>query len=103
MNTPVDIRAAIRHAVSALHGAADDGADTRRYADALHEASVAVAELIAAANDFRTTQSAVWIEDRWADLTSRYCLDTEFPTNGEVVIAVRNRFDAALARAGGGA
>lgn len=53
MSAPVDVRAAIRHAVSALHGAADDGADTRRYADALHEAGVAVAELIAAADENR--------------------------------------------------
>ena len=43
--------AAIRHAVSALHGAADDGADTRRYADALQETGVAIDALIEAADD----------------------------------------------------
>lgn len=45
----VDVLAVMRHAVSAMHGAADDGADTRRYADALHEAREAVARLIDAA------------------------------------------------------
>ena len=50
---PINIDKAIRNAVSALHGAADDGADTRRYADALHEAGGVVAELIAAAKFLR--------------------------------------------------
>lgn len=45
MSAPSKI-AAIRHAVSALHGAADGGADTRRYADALQEAGAALGELI---------------------------------------------------------
>ncbi|CAM4280964.1 hypothetical protein CR156_06440 [Stenotrophomonas lactitubi] len=45
MSAPSNI-AAIRHAVSALHGAADDGADTRRYADALQEAGAAINELM---------------------------------------------------------
>lgn len=47
MSAPSKI-AAIRHAVSALHGAADVGADTRRYADALQEAGAAIDALIEA-------------------------------------------------------
>jgi hypothetical protein len=50
----VDVLAVMRHSVSALHGAADDGADTRRHADALHDARAAVAELIEAAEDARS-------------------------------------------------
>ncbi|SLM23941.1 hypothetical protein [Stenotrophomonas indicatrix] len=45
MSGPCKI-AAIRHAVSALHGAADDGADTRRYAEALQETGAAIDELM---------------------------------------------------------
>ncbi|MGA6536908.1 hypothetical protein ACPEH7_01990 [Stenotrophomonas sp. NPDC101269] len=45
MSAPSTIPA-IRHAVSALHGAADDGADTRRYADALQETGAALGELV---------------------------------------------------------
>lgn len=47
MSAPSKI-AAIRHAVSALHGAADDGSDTRRYADALQEAGAVIDALIEA-------------------------------------------------------
>lgn len=47
MSAPCNIPA-IRRAVSALHGAADDGADTRRYAEALQEAGAAVDELVSA-------------------------------------------------------
>lgn len=47
MSSPSKI-AAIRHAVSALHGAADDGSDTRRYAEALQEAGEAIDALVAA-------------------------------------------------------
>lgn len=49
MSAPSKI-AAIRHAVTALHGAADDGADTRRYAEALQEAGASIDALIEAAN-----------------------------------------------------
>jgi hypothetical protein len=49
---PVNVLAVMRHAASAMHGAADDGADTRRYANALHEARDAVAELIAADREY---------------------------------------------------
>lgn len=45
MSAPCKI-AAIRHAVSALHGAADDGADTRRYAESLQQAGAAIDELM---------------------------------------------------------
>lgn len=48
MSAPVNIDKAMRNAVSALHGAADDGADTRRYADELHAARLALVGLIAA-------------------------------------------------------
>ncbi|HEV2540236.1 MAG TPA: hypothetical protein VGU03_11065 [Frateuria sp.] len=48
MSAPVDVLRVMQHAVSVLHGTADDGADTRRYADALHAAKGAVAELIEA-------------------------------------------------------
>lgn len=51
MSAPSKI-AAIRHAVSALHGADDDGADTRRYADALQEAAEAIDALVAADDDY---------------------------------------------------
>lgn len=44
----------MRHSVSVLHGCADDGADTRRHADQLHEARTAVAELIGAAKDAKS-------------------------------------------------
>jgi hypothetical protein len=52
MSRPSTI-AAIRHAISALHGAADEGADTRRYADALQEAGAAIDDLIEAAKAAR--------------------------------------------------
>lgn len=48
MSAPSTIPA-IRHAVSALHGAADDGADTRRYAEALQEIGEAIDKLLAEA------------------------------------------------------
>lgn len=54
MSAPCKI-AAIRHAVSALHGAADDGADTRRYAVALQEAGANVDALIEAAGKITGT------------------------------------------------
>ncbi|MBN5141618.1 hypothetical protein JY471_03640 [Stenotrophomonas maltophilia] len=59
MSAPCKI-AAIRHAVSALHGAADDGADTRRYADALQEAGAAIDELIAADEEYNRAREA-WL------------------------------------------
>ncbi|TGW21064.1 hypothetical protein E4417_06750 [Stenotrophomonas maltophilia] len=59
MSAPSKI-AAIRHAVSALHGAADDGADTRRYADALQEAGSAIDELIAADEEYNRAREA-WL------------------------------------------
>lgn len=93
MSAPVDVRAAIRHAVSALHGAADDGADTRRYADALHKAGVAVDELIAE-RDAR---------ERWIEHLAAFIGPGAMP-------GLRKSFDeghapggAALARVGGGA
>ncbi|QIO87697.1 hypothetical protein G9274_001382 [Stenotrophomonas rhizophila] len=49
MSAPSKIPA-IRHAVSALHGAADDGADTRRYADLLQETAVGLDELVEASH-----------------------------------------------------
>ena len=59
MSAPCNI-AAIRHAVSALHGAADDGADTRRYAEALQEAGSAIDELIAADEEYNLAREA-WL------------------------------------------
>ncbi|WP_153164359.1 hypothetical protein [Stenotrophomonas nematodicola] len=49
MSAPSKIPA-IRHAVSALHGAADDGADTRRYAEQLQEAAAGLDELVEASH-----------------------------------------------------
>lgn len=51
MSAPVKI-AAIRHAVSALHGCADDVADTRSYADSLRQLGTALDELIEACAPF---------------------------------------------------
>lgn len=52
---------AIQHAVSALHGAADDGADTRRYADALQQAGSAIDELVAADEEYNRAREA-WLD-----------------------------------------
>ncbi|HGM6050899.1 TPA: hypothetical protein ACKP5I_004675 [Stenotrophomonas maltophilia] len=59
MSAPCKL-AAIRHAVSALHGAADDGADTRQYADALQETGSAIDELIAADEEYNRAREA-WL------------------------------------------
>lgn len=63
MSVPCKI-AAIRHAVIALHGAADDGADdgadTRRFADALQEAGAAIDELIGADEEYNRAREA-WL------------------------------------------
>ncbi|WP_295573831.1 hypothetical protein [uncultured Stenotrophomonas sp.] len=58
MSAPSKITA-IRHAVSALHAAADDGAGTRRYAEALQEAAEAIDALVAADEDYDQAR------DRW--------------------------------------
>ena len=50
MSAPIKL-AAIRHAVSALHHAADEGTCDRRYADALQQAGETLDELIAAARE----------------------------------------------------
>nr|WP_313269000.1 hypothetical protein [Stenotrophomonas geniculata] len=55
MSAPCKI-AAIRHAVSALHGAADDGADTRRYAEALQQAGSDIDLLVEAAEAMSRVQ-----------------------------------------------
>ena len=77
MSAPSKITA-IRHAVSVLHGAADDGADTRRYADALQGAGAELDELIEAVAQYRLSAS----------------------TTNRLHVA---RLDAALARVKGGA
>ncbi|WP_093534231.1 hypothetical protein PWP89_13130 [Stenotrophomonas rhizophila] len=56
MSAPSKI-AAIRDAVSALHGTADDGADTRRHADALQEAGATVDALIDAVGKLTCTRT----------------------------------------------
>ncbi|MBN4972878.1 hypothetical protein JY404_00285 [Stenotrophomonas maltophilia] len=89
MNAPCKI-AAIRHAVSSLHGAADDGADTRRYADALQEAGAAIDALVAADEDYDQAR------DRWLNS----------PSDHESFEAAREawaRRAVALARVKGGA
>ena len=89
MSAPSKI-AAIRHAVSALHGAADDGCDTRRYADALQEAGAALDALIAADEDYDQAR------DRWLNS----------PSDHESFEAAREawtRRATALARIKGGA
>lgn len=55
MSAPCKI-AAIRHAVSALHGAADDGADTRRYAEVLQQAGSDIDLLVEAAEAMSRVQ-----------------------------------------------
>lgn len=47
----VDVLAVMRHAVSVLHGAADDGEMDRRYAEDLHKAYVVVVDLLAASRE----------------------------------------------------
>lgn len=58
MSAPCNIPA-IRHAVSALHGAADDGADTRRYAETLQEAGAAIDELVSAMDARRALSTRI--------------------------------------------
>lgn len=89
MSAPSKI-AAIRHAVSALHSAADDGADTRRYAEALQEAAQAIDALVQADEDYDQAR------DRWLNS----------PSDHESFEAAREawaRRAAALVRVKGGA
>ncbi|WP_329894412.1 hypothetical protein [Stenotrophomonas sp. SMYL20] len=89
MSAPSKI-AAIRHAVSALHGAADDGADTRRYAEALQEAAQDIDALVQADEDYDQAR------DRWL----------HSPSDHESFEAAREawgRRAIALARVKGGA
>lgn len=88
MSAPSKI-AAIRHAVSALHGAADDGADTRRYADALQEAGAEIDALIEA-------------DAEWHNLMARMRAYPSTMLDREIRKAER-RAAAALARVKGGA
>lgn len=93
MSAPSKIPA-IRHAVSALHGGADDGADTRRYAEALQEAGTAVDEAIDALVFARSTL-ATTLRFAAPDL-----FESDEDTNEHLAI---KRIDQALARVKGGA
>ncbi|MBN4937310.1 hypothetical protein JY409_04540 [Stenotrophomonas maltophilia] len=92
MSAPSKI-AAIRHAVSALHGAADDGADTRRYAAALQEAGAALDDLIAAGSRVTAAFRALGVDSSPVN-RSRLVGECE-----ESLVA----FDSALARVQAGA
>lgn len=89
MSAPSKITA-IRHAVSALYGAADDGADTRRYADALQGAGAALDELI---------EAAEILAELAADASTEGCFADGIGDELDALEAVQ----AALARVKGGA
>ena len=83
--------ATISHAVSVLHGAADVGVCHRRYAEQLHEAKLALVELIEAAKEVTDAFRAIG-NDR-----------TVITPPGLVTRAeeAMKRLDAANTRAGG--
>ena len=91
----VDVLAVMRHSVSALHGAADQGAVLRRYAESLHEARETVTELIEAAKLVNGEHSAPHDCYATGPLTGDAYLD--------LVRCPGCQLAAALARVGGAA